>query len=121
MGLWRRYQDWRRRHEAMVAVTPDGFRLIHGKASQGVYWASVRRITAFKRDLFAYDCICLMLALPEAVIELREDMEGFTDVCAAMERQFGLSPGWFLEIMTPAFEATPRDLYRHPALAEPAP
>jgi hypothetical protein len=121
MALWRRYQNWRRRHEALVVVTPDGFRLIYGAASHGAAWASVRSITAFKRDAYTHDCVCLLLALPEAVIEIREDMEGFAALCEAMERRFNLSPAWYLDITTPVFETMPRDLYLHPSLIEPAP
>jgi hypothetical protein len=118
VGLWRRYLDWRRRHIAVIALTPQGFRLIYGAASHGAAWGSVRRITAFKRDAYTHDCICLLLAMPEAVIEIREDMEGFAPFREAMERHFALSPDWFLQMMTPAFETTPLDLYLHPDLAE---
>lgn len=111
MGLWRRYLDWRRRHVAAIDLTPEGFRLSHGKASAAVAWDDVRQITAFKRDLYTTDCICLLLAVRDGIVEIDERMAGFMPFRESMERLFNLSPQWFLEIMSPAFDITPRHLF----------
>jgi len=120
MGLWRRYLDRRRRPVAVLAPSTDGFCLSHGPAGRAVAWAEVRRITAFKRDLLTTDCICLVLMLTDGIIEVNEEMEGFTAFRAGMERHFGLSPLWLIEIMPPAFATSPRYLYHHPDLIEQA-
>lgn len=121
MELWRRYLDWRRRHVAVIVLTPDGFRLIYGAASHAARWSSIRQITAFKRDVYTHDCVCLLLAVPETVIEIREDMEGFASFREGMERHFDIAPTWFLDTMGSPFDTSPRDLYRHPDFTEPSP
>lgn len=121
MELWRRYLDWRRRHVAALELAEGGFRLAHGRASQVVVWQDIRQITAFKRDLYAFDCICLLIATPDGVMEVNEQMEGFIAFREAMEAHFGFAPTWYIQIMTPVFEPTPIHLYRHPDLIEPAP
>ena len=78
-----------------------------------VEWARVRRVVACKRDLLTTDCIVLLVELtsPALVVEVSEAWSGFGDVLGGMEATLGVSPAWYLEIMTPAFEPTPRLLY----------
>jgi hypothetical protein len=117
MGLWRRYLDWRQRHVAAITLTADGFRVVQGAAGQSVAWDEITRITAFKRDLMAYDRICVAMMLGDSTIEIDEQMPGFVPWREAMEQRFAVSPCWYLEIMTPVFEPTPMDLYRLPEMS----
>ena len=101
-----------------IEATTDGFVL---RAADGtavsVQWASVRRAAAYKRDLYATDAIMLALELdpPQpAMLELSEEWIGFANLFGGMERALGVSPDWYLEIMVPAFEPTPRILYERP-------
>jgi hypothetical protein len=49
------------------------------------------------------------------VVEVSEEWPGFSELFAGLEAALGVSPAWYLEIMTPAFEPTPRLLYDRPA------
>jgi hypothetical protein len=40
-----------------------------------------------------------------------EEWPGFKDLFGVMEKELGISPGWYMEIMTPPFEPTPRLLF----------
>ena len=101
-----------------IEATTGGFVL---RAADGavvnVQWASVRRAAAYKRDLYTTDAIMLALELDPpgpAMLEVSEEWVGFADLFEGMERALGVSPAWYLEIMVPAFEATPRILYERP-------
>ena len=98
-----------------IAATATGFAVRGGaEAAVAVAWAEVRRVVAFKRDLYTTDCIVLAVeygAPSPAVVELSEEWPGFTDLFGTMETALGVSPSWYLEIMTPAFEPTMRVLF----------
>jgi len=107
-----------------IEATADGFVL---RADDGmdvnVQWASVRRAAGYKRDLYSTDAIMLVLELDPpgpAVLELSEEWSGFADLFGGMECALGVSPCWYLELMVPAFEPTPRVLYERPGLPKPA-
>ncbi len=85
-----------------------------GGHSRAVPWASVTRIAAFKRDLSTHDQIVLVINAAisgDPVLTLPEDCPGFADLFGPMETALGINPSWYLEIMTPAFEPTPRVIY----------
>jgi len=97
-----------------VVVTAAGFEL---RGADGVTiaveWAAVTRVVAYKRDAYTTDCIVLAVerdATP-GLVEISEEWPGFADLFGAMETALGVSPSWYLEIMTPAFAPTPRVLY----------
>ena len=97
-----------------VEATETGFVLRDAAGGLlSVEWARVRRVVAYKRDLFATDCIVLAFELDPtaAVTEVSEEWPGFSTLFAGMEAALGVSPAWYLEIMTPVFEPTPRILY----------
>jgi hypothetical protein len=84
-----------------------------------VLWRGVRRVVAFKRDLYTTDAIMLLLELDgpaPRLLELSEEWPGFADLLGSMEGTLGISPAWYIEIMTPVFEATPRVLYERAGL-----
>jgi len=49
-----------------------------------------------------------------AMLELSEEWVGFENLFGGMKRTLGVTPNWYLEIMVPAFEPTPRILYERP-------
>jgi hypothetical protein len=98
-----------------IEQTGNGFRII-GPASMvvDVEWTGVRRATAFKRDLHTSDEIVLVLELDSPappLVELTERSPGFDELFGGMERALGVSPEWYVEIMLPVFEPTPRVLF----------
>ena len=98
-----------------IEVTGEGLVLRDAEgAAVAVRWESVRRVVAYKRDLYATDVIMLAFELdPPApgLLELSEEWPGFADLFGALEQALGVSPEWYVEIMVPAFEPTPRVLY----------
>jgi hypothetical protein len=43
--------------------------------------------------------------------DVSEEWPGFQELFRVMEKELGISPGWYMEIMTPVFEPTPRLLF----------
>ena len=81
-------------------------------------WADVQVIAAYKRDLGVTDAICVAFELAgPTVVEVTEEDAGFEALFGALERHFGVGASWYIEIMEPAFEATPRVLYQRPDAA----
>lgn len=111
MGIWQRYQNWRHRHVAALLVTLDGFAIRQAGESRAYRWDDVERITAMKRDLFAYDCICLILLLSDGIVEVNEDMRGFAGFREAMELHLAIQQDWWMQVAFPAFAACPVELF----------
>ncbi|CAG0978399.1 hypothetical protein PHYC_01629 [Phycisphaerales bacterium] len=70
-------------------------------------WEDLSRIRAWKHDCFTYDLICLgfdMRGTEESVF-VHEEMEGFKDLVAEIERRCDrLDPKWWSKVAFPAFE-----------------
>jgi hypothetical protein len=101
-----------------IEPTADGFAL---RGPDGttveVQWRHVRRAFACKRDRITTDEVVLALELDPpapALLEVSEESPGFAELFGGMERALGVSPTWYLEIMVPVFEPTPRTLYERP-------
>lgn len=81
-----------------------------------IEWSSVVEASAFKRDLFSTDRVCIAFRLTDdCEIEVHEEMKGWIELCDALPSNL---PGaaawteWFMEITTPAFELNPTPLFR---------
>jgi hypothetical protein len=112
--------------ESGIVLEPGGFAVLTTRGRRfAVRWAGVRSVIAYKRDLFATDEICLVFESDDftGVREVSEEWAGFQELFGVMEKELGISPGWYMEIMTPVFEPTPRLLFdraahpRHPVEA----
>ena len=114
--------QWLRRHFGRRSVPPlptiasdiTGFTLTVERVSRAYPWASVRKVAAVKQDLHSHDRIVLLIEVQRPsgeVLTLSEDCPGFAGLFGPMEQALGIDPSWYLEIMTPAFEATPTVLY----------
>lgn len=88
-----------------------------GSLAASVLWDDVTRIQAYKRDLFTTDCICLLFECgsDQPAVELSEEWQGFSDLLGMLERRFPtIPPSWYVDIMTPAFEARRTVLFGGP-------
>lgn len=107
-----------------VEVRADGITLWNGEtAVAAVAWAQVNRIATFKRDNYVTDEVMLALeyAGPDGqmmTLQLSEEWPGFQDLFGVLEERFpGLSPEWYMRVMTPAFDPSFTILYERPAPA----
>ncbi len=80
-----------------------------------ITWGAVQYATVFKRDLFAYDLICLQLKVADDVIEFDEEDLNWAQLVEAMPNhlsgciQWG---DWFTEVAFPAFEAKEQLIFK---------
>lgn len=97
-----------------VSASAAGLRI----GGESVAWADVRRMDAYKRELYVGHCLCLaILSAGDRVFEIDEDAPGWTEVGEAVDR---FLPGsvphaeWVLRLMaTNAGESVA--VYRGPA------
>lgn len=84
-------------------------------------WHHVEEVVAFKRDLFAYDLICVSFRVPDPATqedfwyEVDEEMKGWKGLIEEMERRLeGVmkQEAWFKKVAVPAFETNALTLYR---------
>lgn len=79
-------------------------------------WTHIRRAVAFKRDLYAYDLLCLLFELhPEGVMELDESMGGWKAMIDALPARLpgSLPPDeWLPRVTFPAFKENQLEIYR---------
>jgi len=80
-----------------------------------ISWNNVRKVDAYKRDLFSYDMVCVSFeTLSSKSIEVDESMRGFTEL---MEEASKSLPGltkfsdWYFKITQPAFATNLTPLY----------
>ena len=122
-------RSWAQQNVPKCSIAFDSAALVVtklGSTSDGsvrLPWPEVTRVVAYKRDLFAYDCICLFVARADGTgIELNEEMLGWTDLCKTLPR---LLIGclafeeWFVPVAFPAFAANPTELYARVAVHDP--
>lgn len=103
-----------------ILADTTGISLTVGDVSRAIPWSAIQRIAAFKQDLGTHDRIVLAIEAArssEEPVFLSEDCPGFADLFGQMEAALGINPGWYLEIMMPAFEAAPRVIYLRDAQA----
>jgi hypothetical protein len=98
-----------------VVLEPGGLAILATDGRRvAVPWAVVDRIVAYKRDNVTTDEVHLAFELrdpPGAVREVSEEWPGFEELFGALEREFGISAGWYMEVMHPAFAPNLRILY----------
>jgi hypothetical protein len=107
-----------------IAFDSQGFTVTnlrnHKQEAVARSWSNIRLVTAFKRDLFAVDCICLHLDGTDGIgVELDEEMAGWTRLIDALPMKLpGCKPRseWFSAVAFPAFAPNPTEIYsRSPA------
>ena len=103
-----------------------GFTVLAGSAQRDVRWDEIDRITAFKRDLYTVDMLCLLVLFgsDQAILELNEQMDGYQDFVTAVDAHLpGAMPWahWFLAVAFPAFAPNPLCIYRRGGEPDPIP
>lgn len=96
---------------------PDGFIGVEeGQAEPAlsVRWSAVRGIRTYKRDFYAHDMICLAFRVEgDRWVEIMETSPGFMEVGERMREAFpDITPSWYLDVMSPAFERNESVLYQ---------
>jgi hypothetical protein len=95
-----------------LVLTGQGFEIRafkeHTADIVSVAWERVTEASAYKRDLWSTDQICIAITMDdETFIEIHEEMRGFCDLC---ERLPAVLPSalafgsWYQEMTVPAFE-----------------
>ncbi|HVX86945.1 MAG TPA: hypothetical protein VH253_19330 [Phycisphaerae bacterium] len=103
-------RDQLRRVRRKIVIDAEGF---HAQG-MSVAWAALDAVWAYKRDLFAYDEICVLFHHGAGqALEVGEHDEGFMDLLKEMERRLeGLPARWYTDIMFPPFSTEERVLWR---------
>ena len=57
---------------------------------------------------------------PGTVVEVSEQWPGFGDLFEPLERELGITPGWYQEVMHPAFATNSRVLFTRERTGVPA-
>ncbi|MFO0985592.1 MAG: hypothetical protein U1E76_28300 [Planctomycetota bacterium] len=82
----------------------------------GMRWIEIHRVIAFKRDLFAVDRLCLLLADADGLgIEVHEDMARWRALVTALPQHLvGCKPWseWFAAVAFPAFATNQTEIYK---------
>ena len=112
-----------------ISFDPEGFTVsdLRGRKheSVGMHWSEIWRATAFKRDLFTVDCICLFLARADGTgIELNEEMARWNSLVEALPKYLpGCKPRseWFSIVAFPPFATNETQVYdrTEPKIAQP--
>ena len=105
----------------ILTVRDDGFELSAGSVGrQWVPWISVTSVAAYKYDLFAVDEVVLAFETrdrPDLAIEVSEECPGFGDLFKPLERELGIAPDGYHDVMHPAFATNYRVIFERPAPA----
>jgi hypothetical protein len=98
-----------------IELEDDGFALVEPPDERtSICWASITRVSAFKRDHFTTDEVVLAFEVaehPGVIQEVSEEWAGFVDLFGPMEEMLDISPVWYREIVAPAFVPMYRVLY----------
>jgi hypothetical protein len=85
------------------------------RSAKLIPWTSIRRVVAFKRDVYSHDLLCLALEFqPQAVVELDESMKGWHELLKALPARL---PGalsadeWLPRVAFPAFKESSLEIY----------
>lgn len=71
-----------------------------------IRWSTVVRIRAYKIDLFAVDCVCLLFEFDaDPALEVTEESNGFLSLMDVMLDEFPtMPPHWYDAVLQPPFE-----------------
>jgi len=120
MALWSRIRtllSGPSRRDPSIGLVDGGFDVLsseEGRVVASVRWQNVLRVHTYKVDLATTDCICLSFEFNNgaAPVRVSEEWAGFAELFAPLAAAFPtIPPGWYAEVMTPAFKANHRVLY----------
>jgi hypothetical protein len=88
-------------------------------------WKNIAKVTAFKRDLWTYDCICVCFeTLDETAFILNEEINGWCDFFEEMPKYLSDAKPfsvWIWGVASPAFATNITEIFlgeRSPQLSE---
>jgi hypothetical protein len=93
-------------------------------AEEWIPWTKIERVVAFKRDLFAYDRMCIAFDASDITFEINEEMVCWSAFVKEMPK---FLPGclnvdaWYDTVMHPAFATNRTVLYSRNSATGPAP
>lgn len=99
----------RPRPKVEIRTDEHGLKIFHGVDVRAVlHWSEVKKIIAYKYDVFTMDEICVgfFKAIDaEDWLEISENWPGFKNACETMKSVFpGIEQNWQMEVMFPPFE-----------------
>lgn len=82
---------------------------------QNINWREVKNIIVYKKDLYTFDQICMVIEVaPDRIIEIDETASGWehlvTNITTYLPSTLALEK-WFLDVAFPAFEINPIKIY----------
>jgi hypothetical protein len=81
---------------------------------QMIAWNELRAVFAYKRDLYTIDELCLdIFYLEHSLLTITEETAGWHTFVEQLETHLPLLPGWFEEVVVPAFETKLTLVYEH--------
>lgn len=99
-----------------VEARPDALYVQQGAEEKlNAAWNSITEIVCYKRDLYTVDQLCMLVRIDDKMIELNEQMEGWSELCSTLHE---LLPGsisftdWFMYVGFPAFETKALTIYK---------
>ena len=107
-----------RRFDVTIHFDEAGFAMKNDTSveqSPRMLWSEVVKVTAYKRDLFSTDLICIFLSRADKTgLEIHEEMNNWLDFIALLPtRLTGCKPteSWLQDITVPAFAANMTELF----------
>ena len=99
---------WRRKPEPRIQVDRDAFTLVGGEPeAPPIALGDIEQVTFFKRDELTTDLICCEITVsPDKGGKtwlLHEEVPGWNDLVALLERLPGFNRDWFGTVVQPAF------------------
>jgi hypothetical protein len=79
-----------------------------------IQWSEVDSVVAFKRDIFVYDLICIILRTSDGALELNEEMKGWESMIDSLPAYLPgarKSSDWWDQVAHPAFVANLTTIY----------
>jgi hypothetical protein len=85
-----------------IELTDDGF--VFGE--RRIRWSTIARVRAYKIDLFAVDCVCLLFEFDaDPALEMTEESNGFLAFMDVMLDELPtIPPDWYDAVLQPPFE-----------------
>ena len=90
----------------------DGFTYIFKDGVQKVKWSEIKKLVAYKIDLYSYDEICMDIVLDNWQMTITEETPGWDVFIKKLETIFPALPdNWFGMLMQPPFATNLTVLY----------
>ena len=96
-----------------IRLLDKGFCISIETGIKDIFWNDIKELHAYKKDLLTYDEICIDIVLPESIITITEEIEGWVEFTEKMNKIFpSINKEWYADIMLPAFKTNFTILYK---------